>query len=351
MQLNPTKDAHRLPCTPQPVECTSEASRRVDDWLLLRKVPLHKELAEVAAGRRGELGVRSRLDRHEATRFGAIYGGKRVPRDALNRRAGRYEIDLILITPKCVRAIEVKNWSGRLSVHGDQWVHERRGGEVVVHPNLLDHQQAKLHALRSYLESRHVFVPPERYEFDLVFDNPSLKLEGSIAASPRVMSTGAWLRGQALPGPASPTGYALAGVIEYFARADDARKLADGMFNILPPGLVREARAAVSDLRTWDRITLHGGRCLIGDLLWIQLGDERVAAERWASGLTIKTCWRRNLLPSLFPLMGYGPFGSLKSQAFTSRPIGVYDCLYFHEAGQQRPSIIALRDIDLIQVG
>jgi hypothetical protein len=105
-----TEAPYRPPGIPRPPRCNSDWERRLDEWHLLRKAPLYEELAAVRAGRTGELGLRDRLGRHECSRYGEIFGGKRVHRDLRHPRAGRYEIDLILITPRwCIRAIEVKN--------------------------------------------------------------------------------------------------------------------------------------------------------------------------------------------------------------------------------------------------
>lgn len=72
---------YRLPGNPKPSRYSSDWERRLDEWHLLRKAPLYEELAPVRAGRTGELGLRDRLGRHECSRYGEIFGGKRVHRD------------------------------------------------------------------------------------------------------------------------------------------------------------------------------------------------------------------------------------------------------------------------------
>src|SRR5690349_13435166 len=62
------------------------------------------ERPEVAAGRRGEQNTRRWVGKHLSTNFGAVFGGKRVPRDMKAASMGRYEIDLVVVTPRRVVA-------------------------------------------------------------------------------------------------------------------------------------------------------------------------------------------------------------------------------------------------------
>lgn len=292
-----------------------------------------------------------RLGRHECSRYGEIFGGKRVHRDARHPRAGRYEIDLILITPLCIRAIEVKNWSGRVSLSGTRWVHARRNGETQVFEDLVDYQQAKLEALWRYLVAQGVDLPANRYECDVVFTHPRVDLAPNVATHPRVMNVAQLLQAQSRRGQVPHTSHVLSRIIESFAKADDARKLVDGIFDIMAPALVGAARAAVAALRTWDQVQLHGGRRLIGDLLWLRLDDERIEPAGWPAGTIMEIKWRRGPIESLWALSGLGPLGVARGGPLPKRVIGAHDCLYFHEAGQRQPSVIALRNVDMIKIG
>ena len=78
------------------------------DWREMMLVRPHAELPEVLAGARGELSLRRVMGRHQASRFGHSFGGKRGPRDPTHPTAGRYEIDLIVVTPRRIAIVEVK---------------------------------------------------------------------------------------------------------------------------------------------------------------------------------------------------------------------------------------------------
>lgn len=342
---------YRLPGIPTPPRYSSEWERHLDEWHAVRKAPRYEELAEVRAGRAGELGLRDRLGRHECSRYGEIFGGKRVYRDLRHPRAGRYEIDLILITPRCIRAIEVKNWSGRVSIVDDHWVHQRRNGETQVFENLVDYQQTKLKALRGYLGTQGINLPASRYECEVVFTHPRVELETNVAAHPRVMNVAQLLQAQSRRGRVPYTSHVLSRIIESFAKADDANKLVDGMFDIMAPGLVGAAKAAVAALRTWDQVQLHGGRRLIGDLLWLQLDDQRIEPTSWPAGTVMEIRWRRGPIEGLWALFGLALLGVARGGPLSRCPIGAHDCMYFHEAGQRQPSVIALCDVDMVQIG
>src|SRR5438067_8780523 len=123
-------DAYCLPGVPVCLPPPRDWRQRLERWAEVRRDPSFAERPEVAAGRRGELNTRRWVGQHLKTRLGAVFGGKRVPRDMKAASMGRYEIDLVVVTPRRVVALETKNWSGRLRLDGERWVHERR--EVAV---------------------------------------------------------------------------------------------------------------------------------------------------------------------------------------------------------------------------
>ncbi|WP_372526613.1 nuclease-related domain-containing protein [Piscinibacter sp.] len=342
-------ESYRLPGIPERRKGEAQWSDRLDDWLALRKVPPRAESGQVRAGRTAELSLRARLGRHESTRFGEIFGGKRVPR-APGQRAGRYEIDLIVITPRRLHVIEVKNWSGRLSLDGAQWVHERSNGERLVHPNLATYNQAKAQTLSRYLVSHGTAVPSPRIAQTVVFTNQRLQTDRAIEEHPNIVTAQQLERYIRQQRGASRWAYAFSALIQACADADNACKLADGLFDLMPPLMVDGARAAIAELRTWDRLQLHGGRELIGDLLWIHNRDGRLAAEAFASATAYTLRWRRGML-GILPLMGWGSFGHMHDRQTGWRPVAVNDCVYFHEAGQAQPAVIALRAVDRIEIG
>jgi hypothetical protein len=237
-----------------------------------------------------------------------------------------------------------------LSLDGAQWVHERINGERLVHPDLATYNQAKAQTLSRYLAVCGAAVPPRRIAQTVVFTNHRLQMDRAIEEHPNIV-TAQQLEHYICQQRGAPRwAYVLSALIQACADADDACKLADGLFDLMPPLMVERARAAIAALRTWDRLKLHGGRELVGDLLWMHSRDGRVAAEVIESGTVCTLRWRRGLV-GILPLLGWGPFGYIHDEQAGWRPIAVNDCVYFHEAGQAQPAVIALRDLDRIEIG
>ena len=76
----------------------------------------------------------------------------------------------------------------------------------------------------------------------------------------------------------------------------------------------------------------------------------RIGAEVFESEAVHELRWRRGVL-GVLSLMGWGPFGHIHDRQAGWRPVDVNDCVYFHEAGQAQPAVIALRDVDRIEIG
>jgi hypothetical protein len=118
---------------------------------------------------------------------------------------------------------------------------------------------------------------------------------------------------------------------------------------MLTPGVTAAAAEAVRRLRTWDVVRLHGGRELIGNLLWVRTSGQwfdDLAARRKAT-----LHWWRGKVGGLVPLMGLAPFGRLRGNLLDAQPLGMGDCACFHEAGHVRPSIITLAHVDELRTG
>ena len=88
---------------------------------------------------------------------------------------------------------------------------------------------------------------------------------------------------------------------------------------------------------------------LIGDLLWVRAGGRRTDAL--AAGRTASLHWWRGKLWGLVPLVGLTPFGRLGGDLLPTTAVGMDDCVYFHEAGRPRPSVIALPHVDELRTG
>jgi hypothetical protein len=151
----------------------------------------------------------------------------------------------------------------------------------------------------------------------------------------------------------------LARIIERCASAQNAQAVSEHLLDIMTPSQRDAARAAVAKLRTWDLITLRGGRVLQGDLLWLRQGQETIGASQFQRDRVMSLRWRRGcrdlwsvLVPNGVRGRTHGALvGRQGSWWQPSMPIDVDDCLYFHEVGETRPSVIALTSVERIQIG
>lgn len=340
----------RLPGVPELRPADPSWERRLDDWHAMMRVRPHTELPEVLAGARGELSLRRVMGRHQSSRFGHIFGGKRVPRDPAQPAAGRYEIDLIVVTPRRIAIIEVKHWSGTLRLDGDHWVYQRRSGEVQAFDNLVAHNDGKLRALRQHLQAAGLDVPRERFNQLVVFTHPRLDLDGRLAEHPNVVTLyDLQVGGSRFGRGVSGSELLLAKLIERCARPSTASKLTEGLLEMMTPATTAKIAEIVGQLRTWDVVRLHGGRELIGDLLWVRAGGRRI--DTLAAGRKALLHWWRGKLWGLVPLVGLAPFGRLGGDLLPTTALGMDDCVYFHEPGRPRPSVIALPHVDELRIG
>jgi len=353
MNFDLTRDAaYRLPGIPERRPLGVRWVDRLDEWRDIVTARSFPEFAHVQAGDRGELLLRQALGRHEVTRFGELFCCKRVTRVAGSAAAGRFELDIVVVTPRRIVVFEVKHWSGRLRLVGQDWVYERRSGETLRYSDLADYNAEKLAALRRYLTSQGLVLPANRFEQRVVFTHPRIELDAALARDPRIVCINELAT--ALPravSATSATSYLLAALIERCASSEAATKLADGLFDLLPPKLTAAAASAIARLRGWDVLRLHGGRELIGDLLWLQFDGARVEAGDLPVDSAAALHWRRSRWLSLLPLLGFGAFGRINGPLVEPRNLRSHDCVYFHEVGQARPSVISLVSVDAIRTG
>jgi len=349
--------SYRLPGLPERLPTALTWQHRLERWSCVRRVPVYAEKEEVRAGRRGEQITRRWIGQHLKTGLGTVFGGKRVPREPGAASLGRYEIDLIVVTPRRIVALETKNWSGRLRVEGERWVHERRDGTVKVFGDLIAHNRNKLRALHDYFAHCGIALPEARFHQALIFDNPNLDLDARLAAHPAVIE-GREV-GLLFGKPVGSMTYTLGRIIERCVGDDGARLWAEHVLDIITPTQKQAACDALSRLRTWDMLTLRGGRVVQGDLLWLRVGDKVIKADMLARESRTDLRWRRDLSGLLAILLADGAVGRTGGSHFAcmggerhgAQVLGVDDCLFFHEVGQPKPSVIALTAVDCIHTG
>jgi hypothetical protein len=270
---------------------------------------------------------------------------------------GRFEVDLIALTPRRVVVLEVKNWSGQLKVVGNRWLQVQRSGTEVPHPNLLVHNREKLRALHRYLAHSGVNIPAERFHQAVIFANPKLHIDPAIANHPAVLTMKDV--GDVLGGGTSLGRHVAARLVQLLADAETSANLAENLLKVIPPAEVSAAAAAINSLRTWDRLMLRGGRELQGDIIWLRLSGHQAHAAALKPGGAASLEWRRGVIGGFQWVLRNLGAGTMRGDIFWDQhlvpgrrvPLDADDCVYFHEPGEPKPSIIALSHVERMQIG
>jgi hypothetical protein len=351
------RTGYRLQAIPLASERNLNWPDRLAQWRQLRDAPLHAEDKRAAAARRSERLTRRMVSVHHSTEFGHVFSNKRIPRDVTAAAMGRYEADLIVITPRRLVNLEVKNWSGKLKVQGDRWVQVQRSGNEVAHNNLLAYNRDKLRALHRYLMHCGVNLPQERFHQAVVFANPWLDLDPALANHPAVLRLDDLHT--VLGGGTSAARHMAAKLVELLSKAETAAALSENLFKVIPPAQVKSVAGAIERLRTWDRLTLRGGRILQGDILWMRITGVQIPAAVLTPGGEATLSWRRGLVGGFAWVALNSSAGSFRGNVIAGQdrisgrtlPLNPQDCVYFHEPGEAAPSVIALSHVERMQIG
>ena len=353
----PEEEGFRLAAIPLSPDRFSTWRERLAQWRALRDAPLHLEDPRIRAARQAERQARQRIRVHHATQYGHVFSNRRIPRDSSAAGLGRYEADLIAVTARRVVLLEVKNWSGRLRVAGDGWVQVQRNGTEVHHPNLLVHNREKLRALHRHLVEHGVHIAPQCFHQGVVFVNSRLDIDAEIADHPAVLQLDGV--GELLGDGTGLGRRAAARVAQWLASAEASAALAQHLLQVIPPVAVKAAAEVIGALRTWDRLTLRGGRELQGDILWLRVTGKQVPAQALKPGGAADLHWRRGLIGCVqWVWMNQRP-GNMTGGIFWDQHLvpgrrvwlDSEDCVYFHEPGRSKPGIIALNHVERIQIG
>ena len=348
---------YRLAAIPLSCPRATAWTERLARWRALRDAPLFLEDGRTRAARQAETVTGRLVSVHHTVQFGHVFSSKRIPRDVNAAAMGRCETDLIVITPRRVVVLEVKNWSGSLRVQGNQWVQTQRSGNQLVHQNLLLHNRDKLRVLRQYLLHKGVNLPAERFHQAVVFANPRLDIDPTLRGHPAVLEFDSL--DSVLGEGTSAARVMAARVVEKLAGVEAASGVNQTLLDIIPPSEGKAAAAAIAELRTWDRIALRGGRVLQGDVLWLRIHGTHCPAEAMDRGGIGSFYWRRDRLGGILWVVMNGYPGYMEGTIFGDQhriprrilPVDLDACAYFHEVGAPKPSIVALTNVERVEVG
>jgi hypothetical protein len=319
---------------------------RLRTWWAARCEAPTPEDPAVLYGREAELSLHALVTTHFDHKGAHLFAGRRVPCPA---RRMRREIDLIVLTPRMISLIEVKSWSGELIDRGAVWVQVRRGGDELRHPNLIADNLEKRAAFLDYLRQHGLGRERDfgRYVSQkVVFMNPSLTVGPSIRAHPDVITRdrlAAFLDRQPAAGFARRV---FCSVIELCLGAEAAQSVTGEIGGERFAALVR----CVADIRTWDRLRLHGGKVLSGDLLQLHAGGRHLPREEVARG-SMRVAWSRGKWGLFKALTGLGAVGQLTPPGGGAWALSAHDCVIFHAVGEPAQATVPLTRVEEIVMG
>lgn len=254
-----------------------------------------------------------------------IFQSLRVPKP---KDSGKFEIDLLLVSETAVLVIEVKHWSGHLTRERDGWVQERGSAKKAVQDPLRLNQE-KLLALHQWLLQRNVAIPLKCFHSYVLFTHPQVTFSPDLRSAPEVVSV-SMLLALAIKKCSSP------GRLFW-----QQRSRTDFHFYSLIE--------ALDQLPTWDRIQLHGGRVMRGDLESIVLPEvDPLALQR----KQLKSAWvrmSRRLFPGIF-LRAKVQLRDWSGKS-SSYPLHPEARLMFRAAGQSDQKEILWLHIESLQLG
>jgi Holliday junction resolvase-like predicted endonuclease len=316
----------------------------------LRHVKPEIEPPEIIAGRQGEDFLKSIITSNLRYKGVHCFVGKRVPS---TKHGCRFEIDLIVLTKKQLHIIEVKNWSGTLRYGDDGWLQVKRDGSEVLHRHLTQHNESKAVALLSYLSKHGINLPRGFTSQKVLFMNHNLKVDKVISKDRNVIQR--WQLNQYLRTQkgANISERLLHSVIEDCLDAEHSKDVLNDVFNALPSETMDEAIQILKQLRTWDRVKLHGGRILQGDAIDILTRNQTIDMNSFPTDSKIKFCWTRGFFYSFIKivLLGLAP-GKLTHKLMPSYKLYPdYGKFNFHAVGDKQPLQLDIKRIDWISIG
>lgn len=221
--------------------------------ILLKRLQLIREssvrLEECVTDRAGREGeeivgalIRDMLKENRNTNT-KVYESLRFPRP---KELGKFEVDILIVSPMKVLIIEVKNLGGFIKKNqgSTDWFQKNRQGNIMIHEDPLTLLEEKRQAFKENLDVNHCPYPLERIETVLVNVNPHVIWGKDLARDMRVMDC-------------EGLKHKIRGFCQNsdgFVKRDE-RKALSSIVSVL------------DSLPTWDEIHLNGGAVIRGDIV------------------------------------------------------------------------------------
>lgn len=254
-----------------------------------------------------------------------IYQSIRVPKA---QGSGKFEIDLLLVSEVGILAIEVKHWGGRLSRQKGKWLQERgQEQKVLVDPVPLNAE--KVASLRHWLKLKNMDIPAAAIHSLVLLTNVQANLDKSLKTCDEVVELK-----NLMAAALSKCGQTK----RFFWQQKPAR-----VFHF------ETLISVLDELPTWDRIELHGGRVVFGDLEYISVPDVKASALQRKYIRKVRVLIWRKMLPGLFFK------AKLRVTDWSGKrtvyPLHPEAKLVFRPAGQNEKEEIAWMHVETLQLG
>ncbi len=330
---------------------------RLRQWSEIQKVRPADEPPDVAGGRDGELLLRELVGSSFRSRDAHLFAGRRIPS---KRQGRRREIDLIICTPQMIHLIEVKNWSGQLTVKDNVWRQARRGGEVVDHGDLIRENLLKRDAVVEYLHDRGLDLDEhfvrDHIDPKVIFTNPNLELDQEVEARTDVISRrelDGYLRRQKQKGLAERM---FSSLIEFCLDSESklGKALSQGHHGRIPSGQYEKIVACLSETETWDQLHFYGTQVVTGDVVGLRIGPKtyrKPELVEMSSQLPIRFPWTRGRFWGfLKAVTGLGSLGSVYIGKSRFK-VSTADTVMFHAVGDVESKPRRLVELGQIVLG
>ncbi|XP_041473952.1 uncharacterized protein LOC121422813 [Lytechinus variegatus] len=258
----------------------------------------HHEDETVKAGRQAEESLIKDLVHKAGVPSSCIYQGLRVP-DTFQTR--RYEIDVVILTEYGIYCIEVKNWSGKISLskNGKSWVRQKNIKDSNTqssvtydesHTNILQELKSKTQLIRNHLLRNEACLAEKFFFSRVVLMNPKSELDNSLWKENEIVTPDRYpLFLDSLK--SSYSGKVAGSIVPSFITGQ------------LSYSAMESARHALNQIGTWDIVHLHGGKQIIGDY---KGNKDLILNRKTASRMEFKH-QRSSVLGSLWAVMGFTP--------------------------------------------
>ncbi len=318
-------------------------------WSQLAKTPYFQELAEIKAGEDAENWLQGLVKNHINYKSAYSFAGRRV---SCGSKKIRKEIDLIVVTPSKVTAIESKNFSGNMHVYGNQWIHTKRNGQQKPYPNLVAYNNEKKEILVNYLRENGITVSEQQISQKVIFLNRNLVVDWAIANNPDVITPSKLHMYLSQQRSTSTAENLICSVIDYCLSQETAQLVVDGLFSRMTQEKFHQTTKLIDELPTWDKLMLNGTRVLKGDLLGLQLGSRYLRKKDIERESEIDVSWTRSKILGLIKVLCKRPsLGKIKLPGEKPMALSNKDYARFHIVGQPAPNSVPLMHIDKIVTG